>query len=315
MQILSDASSGGIGRRRLITLGAASLSTALFSGCTVSKGGEHTGEAAQGLPPTMSPTAKPSASSSAANGMPAPESRPLMTRNEAIAEFSLQPAGRFGLDVKGIELRLPAKSNSVALSFDACGGAHGSGVDKNLLAALRRNAVPATLFINQRWAKANDALMRDLSEDPLFEIANHGTLHLPLSVAGQRAYGIPGTASVGAAYDEVVENQRFLAGEYGVQAKFFRSGTAHMDQAGAALCRKLGLIPMNFTVNMDAGATFSAAAVAAQMETLRVGDVGIGHFNQPASGTSQGVGTGLKAALGRGLRFAKLSDAFGLTAG
>lgn len=311
MPTLFSASAEAIGRRRILTLGFAGLGSMLVSGCTAGRGEGPRGEVLQGSPSDASQAVKPSASSTAAGSASVSSARRIMSRNEAIAKYSSSPAGSFGLDVKGIELGLPAKSKGVALSFDACGGARGSGVDKNLLAILRSNQVPATLFINQRWARSNTALMRELSQDPLFEIANHGTSHLPLSVAGQSAYGISGTASVGAAYDEIIENQRFLAGEYGVEAKFFRSGTAHMDQVGAALCRELGPIPMNFTVNLDAGATFPAATVAAQMKTLRAGDVGIGHFNQPASGTGKGVGAGLAAVLDRGLHFVKLADAFG----
>ena len=152
--------------------------------------------------------------------------------------------------------------------------------------------------------------MEELVADPLFEIANHGTSHAPLSVAGQSAYGIVyGTGSVGEAYDEVMGNQKYLAGHYAVDARFFRSGTAHMDEVSAAMCRKLGLIPMNFTVNLDAGASFPAATVAAQMQLLSAGSVGIGHFNQPESGTAKGIALGLAAALDSGLEFITLSEA------
>ena len=156
--------------------------------------------------------------------------------------------------------------------------------------------------------------MLELVADPLFEIANHGTSHAPLSSRGQAAYKIPGTASIAQAYDEVMGNQRYLAETFGVEAKFFRSGTAHMDELSARMTRELGLIPMNFTVNLDAGATFPAATVAAQTALLGKSDVGIGHFNRPNSGTGAGVARALPGLLksleSRDLRLLKLSEAF-----
>lgn len=45
--------------------------------------------------------------------------------------------------------------NSVCLTFDACGSTNGSGYDSKLISVLRERRVPATLFINRRWAWNN----------------------------------------------------------------------------------------------------------------------------------------------------------------
>jgi peptidoglycan/xylan/chitin deacetylase (PgdA/CDA1 family) len=241
------------------------------------------------------------------------------SRSAVLTAYASQPSGAFGLEVKGIELGLPTSARGAALTFDACGGPNGEGYDDALVKVLRKHRAPATLFINQRWAAANPGLVRELTADPLFEIANHGTTHAPLASRGQAAYGIPGTAGIAAASDEIMDNQRYLADTFGIQPKFFRSGTAHMDELGAALCRDLGLVPMNFTVNLDAGATFRAASVAAQTRQLRAGDVGIGHFNRPASGTARGVAEALPGLLesleARNLVLLRLSEAFGTRTG
>lgn len=269
------------------------------------------------LPSAPAPAPSSAASSSAsAAAVPAPtgSATAVLTREQVVARFGGKPAGAFGLEVKGIALGLPAKAQGVALTFDACGGPHGEGFDSVLIEALRKHRAPATLFINQRWAKANRKLTAELAADPLFEIANHGTTHAPLASRGQAAYKIPGTASIGAAYDEVMGNQAYLAEHFGVEARFFRSGTAHMDELSTRMTRELGLIPMNFTVNLDAGATFPAATVSAQVAGMRRGDVGIGHFNRPDSGTGRGVASALPGLLraldSRGLALVKLSEAF-----
>ena len=308
------------GRRAF--LGAAlGLGAAALSSCVADPGSprsplEQAAGAATGAPspapsatpaptPTSSPTPLPST---------APGAATVPTRHQVIAGFSGKPAGAFGLEVKGIALQLPGRARGAALTFDACGGPHGEGYDATLVKALRKHNAPATLFVNRRWAKANHSLMLDLVADPLFEIANHGTSHAPLASRGQAAYGIPGTSSIAQAYEEVMGNQRYLAEVFGVEAGFFRSGTAHMDELCTRMTRELGLIPMNFTVNLDAGATFPAATVAAQTALLGRRDVGIAHFNRPNSGTGAGVARalpGLLDALGSGgLRLLTLSDAF-----
>lgn len=272
--------------------------------------------------PASSPaaTASPAPSATAsASATPSANPTPSATvvrasRADVLREYAGKPAGSFGLQVKGIELGLPAKAKGAALTFDACGGPNGEGFDEVLIEALRQHQAPATLFINQRWAKANKSLTRQLAADPLFEIANHGTSHAPLASRGQAAYGIPGTANIGAAYDEIMGNQHYLFEEFGVQARFFRSGTAHMDELSAALTRDLGLIPMNFTVNLDAGATFSASTVTKQTLSMGSKSVGIGHFNRPNSGTGKGVAAALPGLLqslkSKELALVKLSDAF-----
>ncbi|WP_258142342.1 polysaccharide deacetylase family protein [Arthrobacter sp. MYb227] len=305
-----------VGRRVLLSA-ALGLGAGLLSSC-VADPNSPTSPQTPNQTPSSSPSSAPNPTASPTPA-PSPTATPesassVPSRKQVLNSYPGRPAGAFGLEVKGIALGLPSKAKGAALTFDACGGANGEGFDEVLIEVLRKNKAPATLFINQRWAKANKSLTRELAADPLFEIANHGTTHAPLASRGQAAYGIPGTANIGAAYDEIMGNQRYLSDEFGVEAKFFRSGTAHMDELSAALTREIGLIPMNFTVNLDAGATFPAATVGTQTLSMRARSVGIGHFNRPKSGTGKGVAEALprliQALDSQSLRLLKLSDAF-----
>ncbi|WP_309074419.1 polysaccharide deacetylase family protein [Paenarthrobacter sp.] len=201
-----------------------------------------------------------------------------------------------------------SRSHHVALTFDACGGPGGTGCDDTLLNTLRRLNVPATLFVNSRWIHANPSLSTELALDPLFELANHGTAHLPLSVNGRAAYGIQGTATVGAAYDELMGNQAILQEISGQVPQFFRPGTAFYDDVAVEMTRRLGMLPVNFTVNGDGGATFSAATVAAEVGRVVPGDIVISHFNRPAAGTAKGYARALPQLLDHGVTFARLGD-------
>jgi len=228
------------------------------------------------------------------------------SKQQIVTEFTGKHPKEWGLHVTGVVNRSP--STKVALTFDACGGPGGTGCDHVLLQTLRRLSVPATLFINSRWIQANPSLSAELAADPLFELANHGTAHLPLSVNGRAAYGIQGTATVAAAYDELMGNQAILQALTGKVSRFFRPGTAFYDDVSVEMTRRLGMLPVNFTVNGDGGATFSSTTVAAELGRLAGGDIVISHFNRPAAGTAGGYARALPQLLDHGLVFGRLGD-------
>jgi peptidoglycan/xylan/chitin deacetylase (PgdA/CDA1 family) len=183
--------------------------------------------------------------------------RGRLSRAEITSRYATVTPATWGLDVPGVITRMYGAGRALALTFDACGGPGGSRYDGGLIGLLRQEQVPATLFLNARWVDANRARFRDLAADPLFDIANHGTRHLPLSVRGRSAYGIIGTANVGEVYDEVAANADKLAGLLGRPVRLFRSGTAHYDDVATRIVRDLGEHVIGFDVNGDSGATSS----------------------------------------------------------
>ena len=127
-------------------------------------------------------------------------------------------------------------------------------------------------------------------------------------MGGRSAYGIPGTADVGEVYDELMGAKPVVERLSGKPCAFFRSGPAHYDDVAPAIARRLGQVPVNFSVNGDAGATFSAAQVAGELAGVRGGDIVISHFNHPDSGTSAGYAAALPRLLDRGVVFARLGE-------
>lgn len=237
-----------------------------------------------------------------------PQARPVLDRQAVIARYSAMRPTAWGLDIPGVTTRLPTSDRVVALTFDACGGAHGSGVDQALIAVLRQHQVPATLFLNARWIEANRRTFDDLAADPLFEIGNHGTQHRPLSVTGRSAYRIPGTRSAAEVYDEVAGNRDNLATLLGRRPLFFRTGTAFCDDVALRITGDLDQRMVNFDVNGDAGATRPARDVDRALRSARPGSIVICHMNQPGSGTSGGVSSAVPALVAGGFRFVHLSD-------
>ncbi|WP_322763204.1 polysaccharide deacetylase family protein [Frankia sp. Cr2] len=232
-----------------------------------------------------------------------------MTRDEVVARYgSIRPVA-WGLDVPGVTTMLPPTTGrTIALTFDACGGPLGSGYDQALIDFLRRQRVPATLFLNSRWIDANRPVFGELAADPLFEIANHGTQHRPLSVSGQSAYGIMGTHDAGEVFDEITGNRDKLSALLGRPPRFFRAGTAHCDDVATRIVADLDEHIVNFDVNGDAGATYPPDQVERAVLTARPGSIIIGHMNHPSGGTAKGMAAALPRLIGAGFRFVRLSD-------
>ncbi|MFD4904150.1 polysaccharide deacetylase family protein [Kitasatospora purpeofusca] len=266
--------------------------------------------------PTPTPTAAPSPSptpEAPAPEAPAPAPAPaaVPTRAFVTARYAEAAPAAWGLDVPGVLTTLPrAAAPAVALTFDACGGPGGSGYDAALVDTLRTHGVPATLFLNARWIDANPATFESLAADPLFEIANHGTAHRPLSVTGRSAYGIAGTRDPGEVHDEIAGNLAKLTALLGRPPAFFRSGTAHYDDVATRIAADLGQRIAGFSTNADGGATLPAAQVRRELLDADPGGIVIAHMNHPNGGTAAGLATALPTLLAAGRTFTRLSDAF-----
>lgn len=242
---------------------------------------------------------------------PSPTPGPPEVDVEAvIAAHEGRPPTVWGVDIPGV-VRTGSEAGSgtpgaVFLTLDACGGPAGSGFDEELISGLVAAGVPATLFMNLRWIEANRATAEALAAEPLFSIQNHGSRHVPLSVSGASAYGIPGSESVRAAAIEVWDNHVALTELTGAAPAWFRPGTAHLDDVGLSISEALGERIAGFAINGDGGATLPAASVAAEVGAAAGGEIVIAHMNQPGSGTAAGILQAIPQLRDRGVTFAAL---------
>lgn len=216
---------------------------------------------------------------------------------------------QWGENVTGVVTSFHTPKKEIALTFDACGGSfRSSQYDEDLINFLSDNRIPATLFINSRWIKSNPEAFTRLAANPLFEIANHGTAHRPLSVNGKSIYNIAGTTSPEEVAQEINGNGDLIEKLTGKRPRFFRSGTAYYDEQAVTIAHKNGVEIAGFSVLGDAGATFSAPKVAQQLENARSGDIVIFHMNHPESGTREGIMEGVAKLKAQGFSFVRLSD-------
>ena len=210
---------------------------------------------------------------------------------------------QWGMALPGIVTTFAPTGRQIALTFDACSGA----CDNTLLTTLERYNAPAVLFICSRWIDANPGRVEQLAANPLFEIGNHGTRHVPLSVTGRSAYGIGGTKSADEAVAEVWTNQNRISALTGQSPSWYRTGTAHYDDVGVQIVHELGLTPVGFSVNADNGATSPAGKVGAAITGATPGSIVLAHMNHPASGTAAGVAAAIPALSAAGWQFVRLS--------
>lgn len=302
-----------VSRRRVLWLGAAGTAAAVLAGCGQPRN-------ASGPPPPVGDTLPPDAAlavpephggagPSVTAAVPPPDPQTVTDAN--VGRLPVE----WGVDVTGVHRQLVDAGTqfnpTLALTFDACGGPAGSEVDTALVDLLEAEQVPATVFLNQRWIETHRGLTDRLAESPLFEIGNHGSRHLPLSVTGRSAYGIAGTTDAADAAAEVWSNHELLTSVLGFPPKWFRSGTAHYDDVAASIAIELGAQPVGFTTNGDYGATASPAAVAAELVAAPAGGIVLAHMNQPAGGTAAGVAQALSQLRSAGVRLVTLSDGGG----
>jgi peptidoglycan/xylan/chitin deacetylase (PgdA/CDA1 family) len=164
------------------------------------------------------------------------------------------------------------------------------------------------LFINSRWIDENYDTFMKLSKDPLFEIGNHGTSHLPLSVNGKSAYGIEGTGSLMDVINEVVENEDKVEKLTGRRPKYFRSGTAYYDEIAIKVAEEMGVKVMGFDIIRDAGATYSKSQIKRVCSNVKPGSILIFHMNHPEKETAEGIMEVVPLLRSKGLDFVKLED-------
>lgn len=232
----------------------------------------------------------------------------LELKNRILEKFRNPVPGKFGEFIKGVRKDLDTKQKVIALTFDACGGRH-SGYNSRLIEYLRREKIPATLFVTGIWIDRNMEAFRELAKDPLFEIENHGLLHRTCSVTGATMYGVIPTRNVGDVIDEMELNARKIEELSGRRPVFFRSATAYTDEACARVAQHLGMEVVSYDI-LSGDAMLSPAKVMARniIARARHGAAVIMHFNHPEWQEVEALETAVPVLRARGYAFGKLED-------
>jgi peptidoglycan/xylan/chitin deacetylase (PgdA/CDA1 family) len=229
-------------------------------------------------------------------------------RKNIAKPFENQTPKQWGENVTGVKTHLNTNEKVIAITMDACGSPLGMAYDEKLVNFLKKEKIPATLFINARWIDKNLKTFKELAANPLFEIGNHGLEHKPASVNGKSIYNIKGTNSPEELVDEIEINARKIESITHKRPKYFRSGTAYYDEVAVKIANKLNHQVVGFSILGDAGATFSTKKVEEAFLKAKKGEIVIIHMNHPTSDTAQGTINAITKLKQKGFRFVLLSD-------
>lgn len=207
------------------------------------------------------------------------------------------------------QLRLESQEKGarprVALTFDACSGK----TDERILSTLIENRIPATIFVTARWVKRNAATMAIFKAHPdLFEIENHGAMHVPAVDRPVSIYGIAAAGSAQAVEAEVAGGAAAIVGQ-GLQPRWFRGATAKYTLSSIGQIRQMGFRVAGYSVNGDGGSLLGAGAAQKRFASAKDGDVIIAHINQPTHAAGAGVAKGILDLKAHGYSFVRLNDA------
>ncbi len=150
--------------------------------------------------------------------------------------------------IRGVKKKIDTEKKILVLTLDACGGPGANGYDSGLIEYLRKEKIPASLFMTGRWIEKNKKIAHELAKDELFTIENHGTLHRPASVAGLSKYGIRGTTSISRLYSEVYGTAEVIYEITGRIPRYYRPGTAYIDDVAIDIVHEMNFTVLSFTV-------------------------------------------------------------------
>jgi peptidoglycan/xylan/chitin deacetylase (PgdA/CDA1 family) len=231
-------------------------------------------------------------------------------KKKIISKYTNVPAGNWGEFDKGVREEIETGGKQIAFTFDACGGKGGDKFDNELIAFLRREKIPATLFVSGKWIDENFTVFSSLAGDTLFEIENHGLNHRPCSVCGEVAYGIKGTADVGKAFDEIEANARKIESLTKHRPEFYRSATDFTDDACVAIARDLAITLISYKVLSGDAVAFTPVSVIEDnvLKKIKPGAIVVMHLNHPEWNTYEAMLKIVPKLRAEGYTFVKLND-------
>lgn len=232
----------------------------------------------------------------------------LAFRQKVIQNFPNAKPGRFGVVVKDVFEDVADKEKVIALTFDACIGKD-NDYNAPLINFLKKEKIPATLFVSGLWIDSNLSTFRELASDSLFEMGNHGLLHRLCSVDGETKYGIAATQNLAEVVDEMELNARKMAAITGKRPLFFRSATAYTDETCAKIANQLGMKVVAFDILSGDAVPFTPAEIIKNtiIANAKPGAIVIMHFNHPQWHELEALQLAVPILRAQGYRFVKLT--------
>jgi peptidoglycan/xylan/chitin deacetylase (PgdA/CDA1 family) len=194
--------------------------------------------------------------------------------------------------------RGPRAGVAVAITFDACATrTHGYGFDRPVFDILKREEVPATIFVSGRWVEFHPDAMADLVATPLIEFGDH-------------SYDHPHMAKLPAGHigEEIDLTERALA-RYGKHSVAFRPPFGQWSRRVMRVVAERGLPAVLWdVVSGDPSAkTTTEGMIRTVTRKARPGSIIIFHINGRGHKTAEALPAILADLRARGFEFVPLS--------
>jgi peptidoglycan/xylan/chitin deacetylase (PgdA/CDA1 family) len=200
--------------------------------------------------------------------------------------------------------RVETTSQVVAFTFDACPTkASPDGFDREIFAILRRERVPATVFVSGQWVEAHRSEARALAAEPLIEFGNHSYAHPPFSRLSHERV----RAEIHST-DRIIES----LGRHSVGVR------PPYGDWPAWLLDEIGSTPLVLwdVVSGDAGGHIPAARIIDEVSRrTQPGSIVIFHINGRGPETKLALPEIIRRLRARGLRFVHMSELLHLPGG
>jgi peptidoglycan/xylan/chitin deacetylase (PgdA/CDA1 family) len=213
----------------------------------------------------------------------------------------------WGHTLPGIARQFHPRGNELVLTLDAC-GFDDDGFDRRIVDVLQQSCIPVAIFVSGKWIERHRHHFESLMSMKEVRIENHGTLHRPLSVCGQTAYGLAGTRSDEEVIDEIETNAQQIQRITGRRPLFFRAAGAHYDEHALMHVSKLHHRAVGFTSVVDRGTRASAQETKATLLAAASGSIVLAHVNRPEREAGAGVAAALVELVKRRICFVHLSE-------
>jgi peptidoglycan/xylan/chitin deacetylase (PgdA/CDA1 family) len=184
----------------------------------------------------------------------------------------------------------------VALTFDACPTRLRAGFDREIFEILRREQVPATVFVSGKWMEKFWSEARELAAEPLIELGNHSYRHQYFSTMGE------------ARAREDIDTTDRLISALGRTSVGFRPPFG--DWAGWVTGQTSGRpVVLWDVVSGDAGGHVRAQTIVEKVVAdTQPGSIVIFHINGRGPQTRKALLPIIRRLRARGLRFVRVSE-------
>ena len=199
------------------------------------------------------------------------------------------------LPIRRVETHEPA----VALTFDACATrSHRYAFDRDIFNVLKRERLPATIFVSGRWVEGHPDVMTELSGDPLVEFGDHSYDHPHMS-----------HLSVSRIVEEIDQTEAALA-RYGKHSVAFRPPFGEWNARLIYVVHDLRLPTVTWdVVSGDPSAKTTAdGMIRTVVGKARPGSIIVFHINGRGLKTAQALPEIVRELRARGFRFVHVSE-------